>query len=197
MRPHRAIPIVLSILAVAGCGRIAPKDWNSSAARIRPAAFVVLPARPQVVDPVGAASWALAVRAEQERVWLVAVEAGMTAQKVREAPARASGRPSVPVAVTAAQGRCGGSLPSCCTMERESHGNPYAVEPGHAGAPSGDPGDPWHHASGKWQFMPETWNGYQGYPYAAAAPEAVQDDKAREVFAGGAGASHWYGDGCY
>ncbi len=86
---------------------------------------------------------------------------------------------------------CGGDLPPCYVMERESGGSPYAVEPGHRGAPYGDPGDPWNHASGKWQFMPGTWNNYGGYPYAAAAPASVQDAKAREVWAGGSGCSHW------
>lgn len=92
---------------------------------------------------------------------------------------------------------CGGDLPSCCTVKYESHGNIYAVEPGHLGAPYGDPGDPWKHASGKWQFTPPTWNRFMGYPYAAAAPALVQNEKAREVFDGGRGASNWYGDGCY
>lgn len=89
---------------------------------------------------------------------------------------------------------CGGDLPPCYVAQRESKFNPYAVNPGHMGAPYGDPGDPYPpngHASGKWQFMPGTWNNYDGYPYAAAAPPSVQNDKAREVWAGGAGASNW------
>lgn len=86
---------------------------------------------------------------------------------------------------------CGGDLPPCYVMYRESKGNMYAVNPGHRGAPYGDPGDPWTHASGKWQFMPRTWNNYMGYPYAAAAPALVQNAKAREVWANGRGASHW------
>jgi hypothetical protein len=86
---------------------------------------------------------------------------------------------------------CGGDLPPCYIMWRESKGNIYAVNPGHMGAPYGDPGNPWTHASGKWQFMPSTWNHYKGYPYAAAAPASVQNAKARELWAGGAGASHW------
>lgn len=46
-------------------------------------------------------------------------------------------------------------------------------------------------ASGKYQFMPGTWNGYGGYTNAADAPESVQDAKATEVWAGGAGCGHW------
>lgn len=92
---------------------------------------------------------------------------------------------------------CGGDLPSCCTVAIESHGNPYAVNPGHSGAPYGDPGDPWTHASGLVQFMPGTWNGYHGYAYAAAAPVHDQYLREAEVFNHGSGASNWFGDGCY
>lgn len=91
---------------------------------------------------------------------------------------------------------CGGSLPDCYIAQRESKFNPCAVNPGHQGALActgtvDDPGDPETHASGKWQFEPGTWNDYDGYLYAAAAPASVQNDKAREVWAGGAGASNW------
>lgn len=79
--------------------------------------------------------------------------------------------------------KCGGDLPPCWIMERESHGNIYAVNPGHAGAVFGDPGDPTTHASGKWQFMPSTWGKFAGFPYAAAAPADVQNEKARELVA--------------
>ncbi|HVT41769.1 MAG TPA: transglycosylase family protein, partial [Acidimicrobiales bacterium] len=78
---------------------------------------------------------------------------------------------------------CGGDLPPCCVMIRESHGNPTAVN-----SSSG--------ASGKWQFMPGTWNNYGGYSSAAQAPESVQDARARQVYAGGAGAGNWAGPGC-
>jgi hypothetical protein len=51
-------------------------------------------------------------------------------------------------------------------------------------------------AAGKWQIMPGTWAGYGGYSSAAQAPVAVQDAKAAQLWAGGAGASNWAGDGC-
>ena len=72
-----------------------------------------------------------------------------------------------PAAVSASSGNCGGALPPCWIMMRESGGNIRAMNP------SG--------AAGKWQIMPGTWNGYGGYASAADAPEAVQDAKARTM----------------
>lgn len=75
-------------------------------------------------------------------------------------------------------GRCGGSLPPCYVMMRESGGNIVAQNPTST-------------ASGKWQFLDSTWGGYQGYAKARHAPEHIQDQRARELWANGAGCSHW------
>jgi hypothetical protein len=97
---------------------------------------------------------------------------------------QATGRSTRHVAVFAAvSGDCGGSLPSCCVLRRESGGNIRAQNPVSS-------------ASGKWQFLDSTWGGYGGYQHAKDAPADVQDARARIVFAGGAGASHWAGGGC-
>lgn len=75
-------------------------------------------------------------------------------------------------------GRCGGDLPPCWVMMRESGGNIQAKNPSSS-------------ASGKWQFINSTWAGFGGYAEAWMAPESVQDAKARQLWAGGAGCGHW------
>ncbi len=82
-------------------------------------------------------------------------------------------------AAPAGTGACGGDLPPCWVMNRESGGDPTVWNRQGSGA------------SGKWQFMPGTWGGYGGYSAAAYAPESVQDERARQVWAGGAGCAHW------
>jgi hypothetical protein len=77
-----------------------------------------------------------------------------------------------------ATGRCGGDLPPCWVMQRESGGSLTAKNPSST-------------ASGKWQFLNSTWAGFGGYAEAWMAPESVQDEKARILWAGGAGCSHW------
>lgn len=86
--------------------------------------------------------------------------------------------PAPAPAPAASSGRCGGDLPPCWVMQRESGGNITAKNPTSS-------------ASGKWQFINSTWAGYGGYAEAWMAPESVQDGKARELWAGGAGCGHW------
>lgn len=46
-------------------------------------------------------------------------------------------------------------------------------------------------ASGCWGFVRGTWGNYKGYRNAADAPVEVQNERAKQVYAGGAGRSHW------
>lgn len=73
---------------------------------------------------------------------------------------------------------CGGDLPPCYVKQRESGGNYNARNPSST-------------ASGAWQFLDSTWAGFGGYPSAYLAPPDVQDERARQLWAGGAGCSHW------
>lgn len=75
-------------------------------------------------------------------------------------------------------GACGGDLPPCSVMWCESHGSLTAQNPHST-------------ASGKWQILDSTWGGYGGYSRAMYAPESVQDARAREIYAGGAGRGAW------
>lgn len=84
-------------------------------------------------------------------------------------------------------GACGGSLPPCFVLARESGGNLTAVSPAGYCANAGEGG----HCYGKWQFGLPTWGGWGGYANPIDAPESVQDDRARAVWAGGAGCSAW------
>lgn len=82
-------------------------------------------------------------------------------------------------------GACGGDLPPCSVMNRESGGDPTAVSPlGYCS--TGDT-----RCRGKWQWDETTWANFGGYAHANDAPESVQDEKARLVWAGGQGCSHW------
>lgn len=73
---------------------------------------------------------------------------------------------------------CGNDLPPCYVKQRESGGD-YSVQSRISSA------------SGAWQFLDSTWANFEGYPRAYLAPPAVQDEKARQLWAGGAGCSHW------
>jgi hypothetical protein len=86
------------------------------------------------------------------------------------------------VPVAGGDGACGGSLPPCSVMRRESGGDPTAVNATGCGGRG---------CYGKWQFDPLTSQAL-GYPgtmdqYA----ESVQDEAARTLYADGAGCSHW------
>lgn len=116
--------------------------------------------------------WAEAVRQaeEAERARLAEVERQRQADAARQRQER-------PIA-TPGTGRCGGDLPPCYVMMRESGGNITAQNPRST-------------ASGKWQFLRSTWGGYGGYLNAKDAPESVQDERARQLWDNGRGCSHW------
>lgn len=98
--------------------------------------------------------------------------------KPKPAPIKESPRP-VPASSGGSTGRCGGDLPPCWVMRRESgpNGDPNAFNP------TGCHG---RGCYGKWQCDPRTCDG--------TGTEAEQDAEARRVWDGGRGCRHW--DAC-
>lgn len=153
--------------------------------------FADAAAAQQVIDAQAAAEVQAAVDAQAAQEAADAAQAETDAANKRQAARQAQARqaatptpaaPTTPHKVAAASygsGACGGSLPPCYVMERESGGNLTIPNSEGSGA------------TGKWQFMPGTWGGYGGYASAADAPESVQDAKAADTWNGGSGCSHW------
>lgn len=91
-----------------------------------------------------------------------------------KAPAAPATRPKAVAHQQPSSGRCGGDLPPCWVMMRESRGDPGAHNP------TGCNG---RGCYGKWQFDPRTGDG--------TGTEAEQDAEARRVWDGGRGCQHW------
>lgn len=89
---------------------------------------------------------------------------------------------------------CGGDLPPCWVLRRESlmAADPPRVWNGNCYMPVGSLGQCGRStASGLWQVLRSTWKGYAGYINAADAPVAVQNDFARMLWQNGRGCSAW------
>jgi hypothetical protein len=103
-------------------------------------------------------------------LWNNTVRWNTAVEQAKIAEARKA-RKGVTAAVTstlrlasAPSGRCGGNLPPCWIMMRESRGLVHIHD-------------------GKWQIIPSTWQGFGGYANAGDAPEDVQDAKAASMAA--------------
>ena len=166
------------VAAIAGAAGYRAQDSGSGRrldelSRARPAAATHFPIE-GAISAVGnkalQASWIEGSRARQTELFYEAA-AATQALEARQARTKAPAR----------TGRGGGGSGSCdpgSIVQRESKGDPNAVN-----SSSG--------AGGKYQFLPSTWAGYGGYSRAQDAPESVQDERFNEVWAGGAGSSHW------
>jgi hypothetical protein len=194
--------IVVAIVAVVGLATAAaqglPQEGITRVVATQPTPQQQAAEHARSLKPVRAekAEQAQATRAQQrllvletaahirqvQYIQLVAYHDALVAQQAAAAARPVATHGSGTYASAPGNGRCGGNLPPCCVMERESRGSLTAHNPRSS-------------ASGKWQFVNSTWNNYGGYPTAASAPESVQDAKAAQVWAGGRGRSAW-GGGC-
>ena len=174
------VPVVL-VAAIAGAAGYRAHDSGSGRrldelSRERPVAATHFPLGGALAAANQAAEdarWIEGSNARQMELFLQAaaenqaLEAQRAQSESRTAPAR-----------TGRGGGGGGSCDPGSIVQRESKGDPYAVN-----SSSG--------AGGKYQFLPSTWSGYGGYSRAEDAPESVQDERFNEMWAGGAGSSHW------
>lgn len=197
-----ALAAVIAIVAVTAAGPSSDAQ-KVEAASPPPAEAVTTTTDPgptqAEIDRLHTAMWVNTVNTNRwvsetnYRTWMAAAveheaEQARIAQERAEAARRnaadaAAERRAVPPDTPAAEstgssGRCGGDLPPCWVMMRESGGNIRARNPSSS-------------ASGKWQFIRSTWANFGGYAEAYLAPESVQDAKARILWAGGAGCGHW------
>lgn len=168
---RRTIATAITVLTLAACS---PYDTPADAT---PAPTT----RPQhPATTCDRACWhAVKLRQQNERLWWAEV---VRQQHARAAWARLTAHVEAQRRASAYRpGQCGGSLPPCYVMRRESGGNIRAQNPRST-------------ASGKWQFLDSTWRripAARGYAKARHAPEHVQDAAARWLWNGGRGCSHW------
>lgn len=126
----------------------------------------------------------LQVAAWNRAVWQAELErqAAAAAAEAEEAARRTPAPDDVP------SGRCGGTLPPCWVLQRESRGRYDAVNPTGCGGRG---------CYGGWQFDPRTWDATvrrMGRPDLVGQYLASPDDQdaaAAYLWAGGAGCSHW------
>lgn len=192
MRQFRVLFAVLA-LALVAC---APAGADPPSSLSPPARPPSVPFSPVVPGAAAAAAGQMQARdAADLEAWVAGVEQAQAEQATVVAAARQratsrqqqprSSSPAPPAAgyEGSATGSvngypCGGDLPPCYVLKRESGGNPAAHNPSSS-------------ASGLWQFLDTTWAGFGGYARAMDAPASVQNEKARIVWAGGAGCSNW------
>lgn len=108
---------------------------------------------------------------------VAAEKAAEAAQQAREAVVHHSG-----VSSTSGASEAPGAI-WACIIGHESGGNASVYNSAGSGA------------SGLYQIMPGTWQGYDGYANAADAPAAVQTTRAEQIQAS-SGWGPWRGDGC-
>ncbi len=175
---RRAQPL-LAVILFAGCvpSSAAPEPALSPVAAIsRPA--IVVAQQPHLGDVL-----------HQLGRWFAGQS--QAAERRPAAPvARSPGRRSAQSVDDLNGAACGGDLPPCWVLQRESRGNPDAYNP--SGCVQTDrEGNTYRGCYGLWQFGVVTFRGL-GYSGVATDYGAdVQNEAARRLWAGGAGCSNW------
>jgi hypothetical protein len=168
MRAVGRIVLVLSLVAVAGCGgsgKETPSVTSGRLATVTTTTTITIPPTPTttITSTSTSTSTTESTTTTTEMVTI-------------NVPKHA---PIVPIFTPSASpsGNCGGDLPPCWVMMRESRGQIKAENPDSS-------------ASGKWQILDSSWQlrdsqgnpqPFMGYWHAADAPEWVQDAKARTM----------------
>lgn len=186
MRIHRLVLVAFALTSV-GCGPDVPAVARTAptTSLVPPVAVASLPSTPTTGPPTTTTVPSAAPLASAPPASIVVAKA--EPPQVVDLPDPEPSAPAPTDGSTVNGYPCGGDLPPCWVLQRESRGDPEVWNGGcHNGpCPGGST------ASGLWQFLRSTWAGFGGYDNAADAPADVQNERAREVWAGGAGCSHW------
>jgi hypothetical protein len=169
-----------------------PRRWGTTPRRVpwddEPHGLLLCLSLP---PPSWRAAQAAQQAAQRHAAEVAAARRAAAARQPRQPTVHAA---SVGAASVSGLGACGGDLPPCFVKKRESKGD-YRIWNGGCYAPIGWQGSRspcgGSTASGAWQILRSTWAGFDGYINAADAPPEVQDAKARLLWAGGRGCTHW------
>ena len=188
-RRARRWPLAVGVLTIAAMAMAAPMVAAEPAGAPARSVEAAAPARPvhkaatmghRRTKPTAAEvrrlNFARWIQHAKRQKWIQAMEAKHKADLLKLAKAKADA--AAKAAAAYPHGACGGDLPPCWVMMRESKGDIHARNPRSS-------------ASGKWQFIRSTWAGFGGYSDAYLAPESVQDAKARILWNHGRGCGHW------
>lgn len=127
--------------------------------------------RDEVVRGEAGKQYRLRIAAEQEANALADLDAKLKA--VRVPTTRVVRAPKARASRSAPRRRGGGRCGSLEDVKRMESGGNYAAQNRSSSA------------SGGYQYLDSTWNGYGGYRRAKDAPPEVQDQRAREDWAAG------------
>lgn len=199
---RRTVVTIGVLIGLAAGGSAALRDHHVERARSAPtSSSSSVPPAPRIIEPTlrahaertAARQWVLAVYLSTVATsTTTTVPAEPVPEEEPQDPASSAQRRQK--ATEPVSGQCGGTLPPCYVLKRESGGD-ARVWTGGCYLPIGYTGlNPCNRrstASGLWQITRSTWAGFDGYVNAADAPVDVQNARAAELWDGGNGCGHW------